>query len=524
MIRDFIKKEIEKVVKEVYPGRSQGIDFSVSADGKFGDYSSNVAMILGKNQKENAEKIKSELESASRRTKFFSVSTAGPGFLNFTLSEKGLTEGLKNLNKKQKPARRRREKTQVEFISANPTGELHIGHGRSAFYGDALTNVLKAAGYKVEREYFINDSKESAQIKELGKTILGKGTSYLTDYLKKKIKNRKWKVDDENEIGCLMAGEIQKDNQKFIEKDLKIKFDKWFSEEKNLRKKTAFKKTLDLLKKEKLIYEKDGAVWLKTSQFGDDEDRVIVRSNGEYTYFLSDIAYHINKFGRKYDKVIDIWGADHHGHVKRMMAAKKMFAASDAVGWKGDLEILISQLVTLKKGEELQKLSKRKGNIILLKDLVDDLGLDAVRWFYLEKSLSTHMEFDMALAKERSVKNPVYYVQYAYARMHSILSKSKIKNQKEKLQLKIQNSKPVRNLMVKLIQFPEVIEDTANDYQVQRLTTYAYELAKEFSQFYENVKVIGSENEKELITFVALTRKILANTLGLLGISAPEKM
>ncbi len=508
-----MRAEIEKVV-------NKKINFNVFTNEKFGDYSSNAAMLLKKDPKKIAEKIKSPYISK--------IEIAGPGFLNFTLSEKGLIEGIKKISNCPKPGLG--QKIQVEFISANPTGELHIGHGRSAFYGDALANVLEKASHKVEREYFINDSKESTQIKELGKTVLGKGKSYLTDYLKKKIKSRKWKVDDEGEAGYLMAKEIQKDNEKFI-KSLGIKFDRWFSEERELRQKTEFKKVLELLKKppkaslakggKKLVYEKDGALWLKTSQYGDDEDRVILRSDGSAPYFLSDIAYHVDKFGRKYNKVIDIWGADHHGHVKRMMSAKEM------LGWKGKLEILISQLVTLKEGGEKRKLSKRKGTIILLKDLIKEVGLDACKWFYLEKSLSTHMDFDMALAKERSQKNPVYYAQYACARMSSILSKSKIKSQKSKLQVKnkkILKLEPVRNLIKKLIQFPEIVEDTANDYQVQRLTNYAYKLAGEFSQFYRDVKVLGSKNEKELIAIVSLTRKILADTLKLLGISAPERM
>lgn len=539
MIRDLIKKEIEKLASL---GGGKKIAFDIYADGKFGDYSSNIALVMGGNPRENAEKLREKLESSSKFHAICSkVEIAGPGFLNFTLSEKGIAEGLKSLNKKQKI---KNNKIQVEFISANPTGELHIGHGRSAFYGDALANVLKAAGYKVEREYFINDSKESTQIKELGKTALKKGETYLTENLKKKIQGLRFKKQDEGEAGYLLAKEIQKDNEKFI-KSIGIKFDKWFSEEKELRAKKVFEKTLEMLKKKKLAYEKDGALWLKTSQFGDDEDKVILRSDGlpgqgSVSYFLSDIAYHANKFGRKFGKVIDIWGADHHGHVKRMMIVKEMLAPLGGVNWKGDLEILISQLVTLKKGEELQKLSKRKGNIILLKDLVDDFGIDVVRWFYLQKSLSTHMEFDLDLAKEHSAKNPVYYVQYACARMASILAKAS-----QKLRLKIAYPYPrfararahtynfqsefllrpaIRNLVVKLIQYPEVIEDTAKDYQVHRLTTYAYELANEFSQFYRDVKVIGTENEKELVALVALTRKILADTLGLLGISAPEKM
>ncbi len=511
-MRELIREEIEKAVKKLYPDKI-GINFNLTSNTKFGDYSSNVAILLKKDPKKIAEKIKSPYISK--------IEIAGPGFLNFYLSEKGLVEGVKKIS--DCPKQGLGQKIQVEFISANPTGELHIGHGRSAFYGDALANVLEKAGHKVEREYFINDSKESTQIKELGKTVLGKGKSYLTDYLKKKIESRKWKVDDEGKAGYLMAKEIQKDNEKFIKK-LGIKFDKWFSEELDLRKNKNFEKTLNLLKRKKFVYEKERALWLKTSKFGDNEDRVVVRSSGEIPYFLSDIAYHIDKFGRKYNKVIDIWGADHHGHVKRMMSAKEM------LGWKGKLEILISQLVTLKEGGEKRKLSKRKGTIVLLKDLIKEVGLDACRWFYLEKSLSTHMDFDLGMAKERSQKNPVYYTQYACARTYSILAKSQfpISNfqtiSKTKISEKLLQNKPIRNLIKKMIQFPEIIEDTANDYQVQRLTTYAYELASEFSQFYRDVKVLGSENEKELIAIVSLTRKILADTLKLLGISAPEKM
>ena len=497
--------------------------FCVSIEGRFGDYASNAAMAVAKeiglNPRETAEKIKEGLKkSEALGEKISKIEIAGPGFLNFTLSERGLIEGLKLLDKKPKV---KKKKIQVEFISANPTGELHVGHARSAFYGDALANTLEAYGYDVEREYFINDSKESTQIKELGKTVLGEGENYLTDYLKSKInklkvENREFK--DAGEAGYLISKEIQKGNEKFIVEYLGVKFDKWFSEEEEMRKKNEFKKTLELLKKKQFVYEKEGALWLKTSEFGDDEDRVVLRSDGSVSYFLSDITYHSNKFSRKYDLVIDIWGADHQGHVKRMMAVKKMLV------WGGDLEILISQMVTLKEGGETKKLSKRKGTIVLLKDLVDEIGIDAARWFYLQKSLSTHMEFDMALAKERSQKNPVFYVQYAGARMHSILEKSGIRNRESGTISKICQVSAARSLILKLIRFFEVVEDTAGDYQIQRITTYAYELASEFSQFYRDVKVIGSENENELIVLVALTRKVLKDALKLLGISAPDRM
>jgi len=292
-----------------------------------------------------------------------------------------------------------------------------------------------------------------------------------------------------------------------------------------------------LLKEKKLVYEKEGAIWFKTSQYGDEEDRVVVRSDSAATYFLTDIAYHINKFKRGFKTVIDIWGADHQGHEKRMYAAKK------ALGWKGDLKILITQLVTLKERGEKKKFSKRKGSIVLLKDLLKEVGLDAMRWFFLEKALSTHMEFDMQLAKERSKKNPVYYVQYSHARACSILKKagSVAKKldfssiglavgslSKNKIEAREEKSNFLqRSLILKLIQFSEIIEDISKDYQVHRLTTYVYELAKVFTDFYENVPVLKAETaelKKSRLALVSISRKILEKSLSLMGISAPLKM
>jgi len=568
MIRNVLKQEIGKAIKKVF---TQEADFSVEvpaspagrpANSERGDYSSNVALILAggafgkpeafRKPTEVAEKIKSELEKSETIKKYFSkIEIAPPGFLNFWISENALIEELKKLDLKLTFGKG--QKIQVEFISANPTGALHIGHLRSAFYGDALSNILEAAGYKVEREYFINDSKESTQIKELGKTVLGQGTSYLTERLKDQISNLKNAIQNlkqknpENlfgQAGYLMAKEIQKDNQKFIEKGLGIKFDKWFSEEKELRKKKEFAKTIKALEKKNLTYRKDGAWWLKTAEFGDDEDRVLLRSDGAASYFLSDIAYHLNKFKRGFKKIINIWGADHQGHVKRMQSVKKIF------DWPGELKILISQLVTIKEAGQVKKLSKRKGDVILAEDLLKEVGLDATRWFFLEKSLNTHMEFDLALAKERSEKNPVFYVQYAGARIHSILTKSQISirqladkslprqqagqtNSKSQIpalpasrsNLKQLNHQSELALIKKLIQFPEVIEDIAKDYQVHRFTNYVYQLATIFNIFYRDVKVLGSgENESARLALVFLTRQILEKCLKLLGISAPEKM
>ena len=274
-----------------------------------------------------------------------------------------------------------------------------------------------------------------------------------------------------------------------------------------------------------LTYEKDGAVWLKTSVYGDDEDRVVVRSDGSKSYFLSDISYHADKFSRGYDRVIDIWGADHHGHVKRIEAVKKM------LGWKGELKIFITQLVSLKENGASSKMSKRVGNVIFLVNLINEInainkfGVDAVRWFFSEKSLGTHMEFDMALARERSAKNPVFYVQYAHARINSILEKAKNVSADESKIADAMKDKEARALAVKITEFPEVISGITEDYQVHKLTTYAYELASTFARFYEEVRVVGEKDYNSgALELATLAKETIAKSLNLLGISAPNKM
>lgn len=494
----------------------------------FGVYAINLG------SREEAEKM----AGRERIKKFFETEIMEKGsrvFLNFSPNETAVKCGLEFALLKKFDFAPEKNRVQTEFISANPTGEMHIGHGRDAFYGDALANILSFAGYEVEREYYINDARESTQIRELGKTVLGKGETYLTDDLRIKIQDLRIKTDDEREAGYLMAKDIQKDNKRFIEEELKIKFDSWFSEEEELYGKGEVEKTLRTLKEKNLAYEKDGAVWLKTAEYGDDEDRVLVRSDGTPSYFLVDLAYHANKFEkRKYDRVIDIWGADHQGHVKRMQAAKK------ALEWKGDLEILVGQLVSLKEGGKRKRLSKRRGDVVWLKDLVKDIGPDAARWFFLEKGVTSHTEFDLDLAKEQSKKNPVYYVQYSHARACAVLNKEQIPIFKENrgssilqdkigtnLNIQIINSKHERRLVLKLIQFPEIVEDISKDYQVHHLVTYIYELAKRFTDFYENVRVLEAETDelkRARVELVSLLRQILERGLGLLGISAPEKM
>jgi len=536
MAREKIKKLIEKSVKELQKEKFFAyfkipkILIERKKEKIFGDYSTNITLEIGKILKldplEIAEKMKSKLES--RNSKIFKkIEIKKPGFINFFLSKEYLQKQAEEILKEGESFGKldigKNKKAQVEFISANPTGPLHIGNGRGAFFGDCLANVLEKTGYKVEREYYVNNPPVSAQIRLLGQTALGKGTTYLTDDLKlkiEKLKSQLEKISDEGEVGYLLAHEVQKDIKAFIEKKLKIKFDRFFYEEEDLYQKNKIKKIYDWLKSKNLIYKREGAEWIKISEFGAPKDEVIVRQDGCPSYFLGDIAYHKDKFDRKFQKIINIWGADHQGHVPKMKAVAKI------LGYKRDLDLLITQLVTL-KGKP--KISKRKGEIVTLEELIDDIGLDSARFFYLQKSIDTHMEIDLELAKEQSEKNPVYYIQYAHTRICGILRKAKIKSEKLKISiknLKLLNHPSELELIKQLIRFPEIIKDTAKDYQVQRIPQYALDLATIFHQFYRDCRVIlGDKNFTQArLALILATKQLIENTLALMGISAPERM
>jgi arginyl-tRNA synthetase len=532
MLKTKITDCLKKIIKESVP-----IEVSVPENEKFGHYSTNLALRLaklkGRNPMEIANEINEELKIKNAEL-FSKTEVVAPGFINFWLSEKVLQDELKEILKKKSSYAKvsaDKGKINIEFISANPTGVLHIGHGRGGFWGDTLANILEFAGFDVSREYYVNNAKVSTQIKELGKTALGEGTSYKTEDLEAKIKNLKSKlkkITDYREAGYLLTEEIQKENQKFITKDLKIKFDKWFEEE-DLYKSGTVKKLLKNLEKKKLVYKKEGALWFKTKGFGDSEDRVLIRGTNEPTYFLSDLAYHLDKIKiRKFDLAIDIWGADHHGYLPRLKAGLKALGVSE-----DKLKAIITQLVRLKKGGEEVKMSKRAGEFITLKDLVEEVGLDAVRFFFLMSSPDTHMDFDLDLAKERSLKNPVYYAQYAGVRIQSILakfknqnSKIKITNKKSKIDYTLLNTSEDINLMRILARFPEVMEAAAENYNPQILVRFILDLAKEFHNFYEKERIIGEEKNVMLVRLELLkaTQIIFENSFSLLGINLPTKM
>ena len=530
MVREEIKNLIEKALRELYKKKIEaGIE--QPQDSTYGDYATNIAMVLKKNPQEIASIIKSDILE--------NIEVRG-GFINFFLSKEYLQKQVLEILKKGETFGQLKtgkgQKVNVEFISANPTGPLHIGNGRGAFFGDTLVNILEKAGYKVTREYYINDARVNTQIRTLGKTAIGEGITYLSPYLESKIQNLKSKIQkckNEGEAGYLLAREVQKDIEDFIEKKLKIKFNSWVSEE-ELYKKNKVEKIYNWLKSKNFVYQKEGAWWIKTSEFGDSQDWVVIRSEaegGEPTYLLSDIAYHKDKFDRGFKKIIDIWGADHQGHVRKIKAVAKM------LNYKGDLDILISQVVRLKKG----KISKRTGEVVTLEDLVNEVGLDVVRFLYLTKSLDTQMEFDLELAKKQSEKNPVYYTQYAHTRICGILRKfgksekgptkweggGRVGVQNPKSEnLKLLTHPSELNLIKQLIRLPEIIEDTVKDYQVQRIPQYAVDLATVFHQFYRDCRVISDNKTltQARLSLIFATKTVLKNTLNLMGVNAPERM
>ncbi len=539
MIKDQIEKLVKKAIqsaqrkKELPKFEIPEIVIEYPREKAFGDYSTNIAMQLVKKAKKSplgiANLLVTKLVSYKVTKELFDkVEAVKPGFINFVLSPKFLVEQTKEIIKQEEKFGKSKigkgKKVQVEFISANPTGPLTIGNGRGAFFGDTLTSVLEKSGYKVEREFYWNDAKASTQIRQLGESVKGLAQVYGGDYIKelpKKIK-KKYKKDVKSlsaeEAGFYAAKIIEKEVEDFIKKKLKIKFDVWFSEQ-SLYDKNKIDKVIAVLKRKKLAYYKEGALWFKSTKFKDDKDRVIVRSDGTPTYCLPDMAYHKDKFERGFDKVIDIWGADHAGDVKRVLGG------IEALGYGNKLKILIHQMVRLIKGGKEVRMSKRAGIYVTLEELVDEVGLDVARFFFLMNSLDTHMDFDLDLAKERSEKNPVFYVQYAHARISSILRKAKsLKPQAKNLELL--NHQAELNLIRQLIKFPEIIEDTARDYEVHRLPYYAMQLATTFHDFYEKCRVISDDKElsQARLALVNATKIVLENVLGVMGISAPERM
>lgn len=543
MFEDKIKDEIQSSVSICFGEHIKTADIIIEkpSDKKFGDFSSNISFQLAGKLKKSPNDIAEKLVIDLIKTNNFEKVEAVSGFINFKLKKekyfKVLEDILKNKESFAKNNVLKNKKIQVEFISANPTGPLTLANGRGGYSGDTLSNVLAFCGANVEREYYVNDGGN--QVKILGESVLvsagllkKEDDIYRGEYIDKWVKDNKKEIEKLKEkpfeIGYLCAKYVMENYIKAEVKSMKIGFDNWYSE-KSLYDRGLVEKALSFLDNKKLTYEKDDAKWLKTSEFGDDKDRVIVKTNGEYTYVMPDIAYHWEKFtDRKYNQVIDILGADHHGYTERMLAGVA------TLGYRDNLTYILTQMVRLVKNGKEFRMSKRKGVVVTIEDLFELIGgetseaSDVARFFFLSRSFNTHMDFDLDLAKERSEKNPVFYVKYAYARTYGILSKSNKNNSKPNLKLLTEDAEI--ELIDKLSELPALVQmiATTGDYPVHLLTSYAIEVAKKFHHFYDKCRVIDEENPELTNARLSLVSgtKIILGIVGkdLIGIDMPDKM
>jgi arginyl-tRNA synthetase len=528
-----IQQLIQRAIKSVY-----GINFDVEKikvdyppEG-MGDLATNVALLLAKEVKkrpmEVAEEIRDSICTMEIESPFEKIEVAKPGFINFWLAEKVIQEAVVGVNEEKNKFGNleigKGKKIHLDFVSANPTGPIHVGNARGGPLGDALANIFEKSGYDPYREYYVNDTGNQADI--LGHSILGDTEAqysgeYIAD-IKNKIEDVKNK--EAREIGEEGAGIVLEDIIKPSMEKFGIKFDNYFSE-KGLQKSGKVDEIIGLLREKGFIFEKDGATWFKSTEFDDDKDRVVIKSNGEKTYFGTDVAYHNEKMERGFDQLIDIWGADHHGEVARTKGALK------ALGYGNKLDVILTQFVRIIKDGEEMKMSKRAGTYVSVDDLIDEAGKDATRFFFLMHSADTHMNFDMDLAKERSEKNPVYYVQYAHARICSILEKANIPELSSGSALGISSRYEMhakeRALILELLKFPDLIEEISKNYAVHYLPQYAIGLADKFHSFYNECRVIDESNLELTavrLEFVKAVKIVLAEVLRIMGVSAPQRM
>ena len=529
------------------------VSIETPAQRAHGDYSCNIAMLLARQEHLPAHQIAARIiarlpvgQGVIQRAEI-----AGPGFLNLFVAPEQLHAVVRSVLRKGADYGRSDagagRRMQVEFVSANPNGPLHIGHGRAAALGDTIARLLDWAGWEVTREYYINDATNSTQMVNFGRSLyvrylqaLGRDVpmpedSYEGEYvteIARRIADREGDrylaLPEQESIRVFTELALREmlEQQRADLRAFGVEYDEWFSEQ-QLHDSGAVRDAVELLKKRGWAYEAEGAIWLRSTALGDEKDRVLVRGTGAPTYLAADAAYHRNKFDRGFDKVIDIWGPDHHGYVARTKAVVA------ALGIDPDrLEILIHQIVRLFKAGEMVRMSKRAGDIIPLSDLVEEVGRDAARYFFLMRKADSHLDFDIDLAKKESQDNPVYYVQYAHARVCSILRKAEAEGvalpNAATVDLAPLGHESERELIRRLADLPEEVSLAAETYQPHRLALYAQDLATAFHAFYDTCRVLGEGVSPELtaarLALVGAARIVLSNTLGILGVSAPERM
>ncbi len=512
-----------------------GIRVERPKDDQFGEYTTNVALMIskqaGKSPREIAEKIREQLtENSEQNTLFEKVEVAGPGHLNFYLSQEALTNVVREVLEKGGSFGDSNigvgEKVNNEFISANPTGPLHLGNGRGGFYADSLSRVLRKSGYDVTNEYYINDAGE--QVMKLGHSVLKDseavyGGDYIDALNEQLTANSEQKNLNAKEIGEWAAEIVMEEMvKKTLSEQMAISFDVFTSEKKDVVEKGFVDKAIEIFKEKGLAFEEEGALWLRTTEFGDDKDRVLVKQDGSRTYFASDCGYILQKIERDFTRLIETWGADHHGYVARFKAA------AQALGFQGKIDFLLVQLVKLVKDGVEVRMSKRAGNVVTIDELIETVGHDVARFFFLMYAPETHMNFDLGLAEERSAKNPVFYVQYAHARLASILRKAEEEGfVSDGADLSLLMHPKERELMRELLFFPELVETVSEDFSVHKLPQYAIRLADKLHSFYDECRVLDAENQSLSAARLELIRSVkivLGETLSLMGIDAPERM
>jgi arginyl-tRNA synthetase len=524
------------------------IEVEVPRQEAMGDLATTVAMSLAKAQKKPPRKIAEELVAAiEERDLFEKIDIAGPGFINFTFSRKYLYSMAHELLRLQESFLRSDigggKRVQIEFVSANPTGPLHLGHGRGAATGAALSNLLRAAGYIVDREYYVNDA--GRQVKLLGHSVFARyqqlhdveypfpEDGYKGGYVEEiaqdimKEKRKKYIQASFEEVSDFFIDYAYEKILAGIKNDLKefgVDFDIWQSE-RELFRSGEVESSLDDLKDAGRIYEKDGATWFRATDFGDEKDRVIVKQDGEYTYFTSDIAYHRKKIEKKYDELIDIWGADHHGYIPRVQAV------IEALGYPREkLKVILVQMVNLLRGGKPVQMSKRAGEFITLKDVIDEVGADTTKFIFLTRRPDSHLDFDLEVAKTQSSENPVFYVQYANARINSIFRRARENGIDFAAipgsDLSLLSAAEEIRIVKKLLLYPMVFEGAAKAHEPHRITFYLQELSGMFHPYYNKHRIVG-DNDALTLARLALceaVRIVLKEGLQILGISAPEKM
>ncbi|CUH96495.1 Arginine-tRNA ligase [Propionispora sp. 2/2-37] len=546
-IQNAVQEAVEEGLFTADMDRLPAIVLDVPPQKEFGDYATNFAMQTARLVKTNPRIIAEAIASKVKGEWLDKAVIAGPGFINFYLRPDWLYAMLKDIlqqgNRYGNTHTGKGKKVQVEFVSANPTGPLHVGHGRGAVVGSALANLLQAAGYDVSKEFYINDAGNqidnlAASVNARYLELLGRPVEFPEDgYHGQDIIDTAQRIINREGDRYL---NMEPDKRLAVFKELalteklaglkadlasfNVTFDVWFSE-RTLHNSHAIEEVCRIFKEKGYMYEQDGALWLRSTAYGDDKDRVVIRDNSVPTYLAADIAYHRDKLSRGFETLINIWGADHHGYIPRVRAAIA------ALGYDPDcLEVLILQMVSLYQNGELVKMSKRTGQGVTLLELIEEVGRDAARFFFVMRSIDSQLDFDLDLAKSRSNENPVYYIQYAHARICSIfrqvkeagiavdgLAEGKLDCLQETVEI---------DLIKKLGDYPEEVANAAQERAVHRIARYAHELAGLFHAFYNQCRIIGvdSDLQKARLALVTAVQNTIRHSLGILGIDAPEKM